>query len=67
MPVAMIVQLIQLAAQLIQTGVNAYVSIKGTLSLTDQKAIHDALVSAEAASALLRPQVDAALDAAAKK
>jgi hypothetical protein len=63
----MIVQLVQLAAQLIQTGVQAYISIKSTLSVTDLTAIKTALAQAESASASLRPQVDAALDAAAKK
>jgi hypothetical protein len=67
MPIAMIVTLVQLAAQLIQTGVQAYVNIKGVISATDLTAIKTALAQAEAASASLRPQVDAALDAAAKK
>jgi hypothetical protein len=37
------------------------------MSQTDAKAVHDALTQAEAATAALRPQVDAALQAAAQK
>lgn len=40
---------------------------KAVLSETDAAKIHDALLQAEAATAALRPQVDAALAAAAKQ
>lgn len=45
-------------APLVQSG-------QAVLSETDATAIHAALLKAEAATAALRPQVDAALDAAA--
>jgi len=48
------------ATELVQTG-------KAVLSETDTQAIHAALLKAEAATAAMRPQVDAALSAAAAK
>jgi hypothetical protein len=44
-----------------------YEAGKIVLSETDANAVHQALLAAEAATAALRPMVDAALDAAAKK
>jgi hypothetical protein len=48
------------AADLVQTG-------RAVLSETDTQAIHAALLKAEAATAAMRPQVDAALAAAAQR
>lgn len=62
---ATLIAALQLLAQLVQEGVKLYSDSSAVLSETDQKEIHVALVNAEAATASLRPQVDAALTAAA--
>lgn len=46
---------------------NDYQQGRVILSETDAKAVHDALVKAQAATANLRPLVDAALSAAAAR
>lgn len=61
-----IISLIQLAAQMIQSGVQFYQQSQTTLSATDLAAIQKALKDAQTAGDQLRPQVDAALDAASK-
>lgn len=62
--VTAIVALIQAASSVIKTGVETYNAVQGTLSETDAAKIHAALLEAQAATASLRPQVDAALIAA---
>lgn len=62
---ATLIAALQLLAQLVQEGVKLYSDSSAVLSETDQKEIHVSLVNAEAATASLRPQVDAALTAAA--
>lgn len=57
--------LIESIAGLVQTGVTLYEDSKSTLSETDTAAIEANLAKAQAATAAYRPQVDAALDAAA--
>lgn len=63
---AIIVSLVELAAKVIQSGVQLYEDSNTTLSETDLVKIKAALSSAQAATAAYRPQVDAALDAAAQ-
>ena len=64
---ATILALIQLAGKLLESGVSLYEQSQATMSESDNAKIQAALVAAQAATAKLRPQVDAALDAAAKK
>lgn len=61
-----ILALIQLASKVIESGVQLYEDSKSTMSATDIAQIQAALAAAQAATAAYRPQVDAALDAAAK-
>ncbi len=62
----LIAQLIEALASVAQEGMALYTNGKTVLSETDLQVIHAALLKAEAATAALRPQVDAALDAASK-
>lgn len=55
------------AIQALNTLYQDYSAGRVVLSETDAAAVHDALVQAEAATAALRPLVDAALDAASKQ
>lgn len=61
-----VISLIELAAKVIQSGVQLYEDSNTTLSETDLAKIKAALAAAQAATAAYRPQVDAALDAAAQ-
>ena len=66
MSLTLIVQILEaLAAALGQIG-PLLADGKTVLSLESAQAVHAALARAETATALLRPQVDAALDAAAR-
>lgn len=67
MGAAAIIALIEAGVQALQTGYDLYQKTQSTLSETDSAAIKKALADAQAATAALRPQVDAALDAAAKR
>ncbi len=62
-----IAQALEALASLAGEAYNLYEQGKNTMSLTDIQAIHAALLQAEAATAQLRPRVDAALDAAAQQ
>lgn len=55
------------AAKLANTLTAKWQAGEVVLSETDVAAVHEALLQAEAATAALRPQVDAALDAASKR
>ncbi len=64
------VEIIQLLAMATKAGLELYQdyqSGKAVLSESDAKKIHAALLDAEAATAALRPLVDAALEAAANR
>lgn len=66
MSVTLIIQILQtLAGTLAQLG-PLLAQGQSVLSLDDAGAVHAALANAEQATAALRPQVDAALDAAAR-
>jgi hypothetical protein len=65
MPVALIIQILEALASIIGQIMPLITQGEAVLSQTDAQAIHDALAKAEAATATLRPQVDAALTAAA--
>lgn len=65
MPVALIIQILEALANIVAQVVPLVTQGQAVLSQTDAAAIQAALQKAEAATALLRPQVDAALDAAA--
>lgn len=67
MGVEAIIALIAAGTQAIQTGYNLYQQSQSTMSETDLAKIKAALEQAQAATAIIRPQVDAALDAAAKE
>lgn len=62
----LIAQILEALASAAQTGMQLYQEGQATMSATDAAAVHAALLKAEAATAALRPQVDAALDAASK-
>lgn len=62
----LIAQALALAAEEAMKLYAAYQAGTVVLSQTDAIAVHNALLQAEAATAALRPQVDAALDAASK-
>lgn len=62
----LIAQLLETLASVAQEGMDLYSQGKAVWSETDAAAVHAALLKAEAATASLRPQVDAALDAASK-
>lgn len=62
-----IIQALEALASLIGEVAPLVSSGQSVISETDANAIHAALLKAEAATALLRPQVDAALDAASKE
>lgn len=59
-------QLIEALASIVTKGMDLYTQGQATMSATDAQAVHAALLKVEAATATLRPQVDAALDAASK-
>lgn len=62
----LIAQLIEALAKVVTEGMSIYADGKAVMAASDLAAVHVALLKAEAATASLRPQVDAALDAAAK-
>lgn len=62
-----IIATLNAAVQLAMTLYGDYQAGRVILSETDAKAVHDALVKAQAATANLRPLVDAALAAAAAR
>jgi O-succinylbenzoate synthase len=67
MSAALIVQLITTLAQAVGEIAPLVAQGQAVLSQSDAAAVHAALVKAEAATASLRPQVDAALSAAAAR
>lgn len=62
---ATLVQVIEALAAVVSDGVSLFQQGQAVLSETDAAKIHDALLKAETATASMRPQVDAALQAAA--
>lgn len=62
-----IIATLDAAVKLAMTLYGDYQAGRVILSETDAKAVHDALVKAQAATANLRPLVDAALAAAAAR
>lgn len=62
----LIAQILEALASAASSAYSLYEQSKETMSATDAAAIHAALLQAEAATALLRPKVDEALDAASK-
>lgn len=65
MSVTLIIQILEALANAAAQIVPLFEEGKSVLSETDANAVHDALSKAEAATATLRPQVDAALSQAA--
>jgi hypothetical protein len=66
MSVTLIIQILEALAGTVAEVVPLFAQGEDVLGESDASAIHAALAKAEAATAALRPQVDAALDAAAK-
>ena len=66
MTVMLIIQILEALANAAAQIAPLFQEGKAVLSETDAGAVHDALVKAEAATASLRPQVDAALGQAAR-
>ena len=66
MSIALIIQLLEALAGTVSEVAPLFAQGQSVLATGDATAIHAALAKAEAATAALRPQVDAALDAAAK-
>lgn len=64
---ATIAMIIEALAKAAVVGYNLYNDSSSVLSESDAKLIHDALVKAEAATALLRPKANLALDEASQK
>ena len=67
MPVTLIIQILEALASTVSQIAPLFEQGKSIVSLDDVTAVHAALARAEASTAALRPQVDAALDAAARK
>jgi hypothetical protein len=65
MTVTLIIQILEALANIVSQITPLVADGKSVLSETDAGAVHAALTKAEAATATLRPQVDAALSAAA--
>ena len=66
MSVTLIIQLLEALAVTVAEVTPLFAQGRSVLSESDASAIHAALAKAQAATAALRPQVDAALDAASK-
>ena len=66
MTVTLIIQILEALANIVSQIAPLVAEGKDVLSETDAGAVHSALPKAEAATAALRPQVDAALGQAAK-
>lgn len=62
----LIAQILEALASAATSAYNLYEQSKDTMSATDLAVIHAALVKAQQATNDLRPQVDAALEAASK-
>lgn len=67
MSATLIIQIINGLVAAISALVPLFEEGKSVMSQTDAQAIKDALTKAQEATAALRPQVDAALDAAAQE
>ena len=67
MSITLIVQILESLAGALGQIAPLVAQGKAVLSLDDAAQIHAALTKAEASTAALRPQVDAALDAAARR
>lgn len=65
MNIALIIQILEALANIVGQVAPLVSEGKDVLSETDANAVHAALTKAEAATATLRPQVDAALSQAA--
>jgi hypothetical protein len=65
MTITLIIQILEALANIVSQIAPLVAEGKAVLSETDAGAVHAALTKAEAATATLRPQVDAALAAAA--
>jgi hypothetical protein len=66
MSVTLVIQILEALATIASQIVPLFREGKSVLSETDAASVHAALARAEAATATLRPQVDAALAKAAK-
>jgi hypothetical protein len=66
MSVTLIIQILEALAGTVAEVTPLFAQGQSVLSESDAGAIHAALAKAQAATAALRPQVDAALDAAPK-
>ena len=66
MTVTLIIQILEALANIVSQNAPLVTEGKAVLSEADAGAVHSALTKAEAATATLRPQVDAALTQAAK-
>jgi hypothetical protein len=67
MSVTLIVQILESLASALGQIAPLVAQGQAVLSLDDATQVHAALAKAEASTAALRPQVDAALDAAARR
>jgi hypothetical protein len=67
MTVTLIIHILEALANVVSQIAPLVAEGKSVLSETDAGAVHSALAKAEAATATLRPQVDAALQSAAAK
>ncbi len=67
MSVTLIVQILESLASALGQIAPLVAEGQAVLSLDDAAQVHAALTKAEASTAALRPQVDAALDAAARR
>ena len=67
MPVTLIIQILEALAGTVGQLAPLLAQGQSIVSLDDATAIHAALTKVQASTAALRPQVDAALDAAAGK
>ena len=65
MTVTLIIQILEALANIVSQIAPLVTEGKEVLSETDAGAVHSALTKAEAATAALRPQVDAAIEKAA--
>ncbi|HEX4301560.1 MAG TPA: hypothetical protein VHZ78_02115 [Rhizomicrobium sp.] len=65
MSATLVIQILEALAATLGQLTPLFAQGQAVLSLEDAAAVHTALTKAEASTAALRPQVDAALDAAA--
>jgi hypothetical protein len=66
MPVTLAIQILEALASIVSQVAPLFAQGQAVLSQSDAAAVHASLAKAESATASLRPQVDAALAAAAR-